>query len=337
MPNTTPVLVNNGWFPSGIPWAEYISNKSATTDSQFSYGAGNQTTMSILVNDADVEQAVADLLGSQEMDPNVHGQLNRVIPMTHPRFHWMFAERITGAHPIRFTDKRQGFGTSKYAAYAARVLTVLFTQPKYSIFSDAQLDLRYGAPRQEWRRFIEFVHQPASFLLSRETGSFTFTEGGGGTAPTANTTVVPGNQTQFLSQLDITAIWHKVPQAGLFDNGGTGRPTGLLSALNTVNSASFMGYPAGTLLFKAFRLQPLEDPVSPTAFGLNVNNGEASVVYDVELGFSYFDPPQGGTARGWNLAPWPNQLWYQFKDTNTLTKTLFNTTDFTTTIFQMQL
>src|SRR5581483_2537220 len=108
--------------------------------------AGNQTTMSILVNDADVEQAVADLLGSQEMDPNVHGQLNRVIPMTHPRFHWMFAERITGAHPIRFTDKRQGFGTSKYAAYAARVLTVLFTQPKYSIFSDAQLDLRYGAP-----------------------------------------------------------------------------------------------------------------------------------------------------------------------------------------------
>jgi hypothetical protein len=342
-------LLNNGMI--SVPWAEFITKQGSSAESAFGYADGNQSTLSILVGFNDLAQAVSDLLGYQQFNPQTTN-LDRNLPAVHPFFNWLWCSRISGVHPYRFQTKVTGSGSpypgepslGSYGLYDLWVLTCVFTQPKFAMYSDNFVDSNYtvqtppASPRQEFRRFLEVIPQPASFALTRDANaSFTFVEGGGGTQPTANTTNVPTPSAQFLTQVDYNFLWRRVPQIGLISQT-TGRPDNLIDSLNKVNDAAFLGFPKGTLLFKSFRLHPVEDPVSPTSFGLNLGRGDISLVYDVELVFSYFNPPSGitnATNFGWNLAPWTDNRWYLVKDIGSKMHTIYDYTSFPV-IFTLQ-
>lgn len=338
----TPMLQMNGMIT--VRWSEFITDKGSNRDAAFGYADGNQATLSIFVYEDDLLTAIADLLGSQEA--NFGGgsgstTLDRKLPAQHPNFDWLFCSRITGIRPYRFKEKGLAGGTTQNgllggarSRYDLYVITAVFSQPKFRMFTDAQLDAQAGAgPRPEWLRFTERVAQPTTFVLSREAGqSFRYVEDDGAGQPPANTNV-PTPVPQFLNQVDYNILWRRVPYIGFYGNAGDGPPQNQLDALSKVNDADFMGFPAGTLLFKSFRVQNVEDPVSPSAFGLNVAAGDTSLVVDVELVLTYFNPPAGAASPitlGWNLAPWRDNKWYTVKDVVNQTQTIFPTVDFNT-------
>lgn len=341
-----PTLQMNGMLT--VRWAEFITDKGSSQEAAFSYADGNQATLTIFVYDADLEQAIADLLGSQEANfggGSGSNTLDRVLPAQHPRFSWLFCSRVSSVKPYRFTgttgpggSQQNGRLGGKSSQYDLYLLTCVFTQPKFALYTDAQLDAQAGGgPRPEWLRYTERIAQPTTFVLSREAGqSFRYVEDNGAGQPPANTNV-PVPQPQFLNQVDYNLMWRRVPYIGLFGGGGTGTPDNQLNGLSAVNDAAFLGFPAGTLLFKTFRVHPYEDPVSPSLFGLNVNTGQSSLVCDVELVFTYFNPPSGvsmATNHGHNLAPWRDNRWYLVKDTATLTNKIYQEYDFAK-IFEM--
>lgn len=296
----TPELKNNGWI--SMPWAEFTSRTGSTQEASFGYQSGNQAMMSILVEWDLQIYAIREILGHHIFN-RFTGYLERTLPVRHPVYDWLYAERITSCRPIRFRSKGtlRGRTTSQYDF---ALLTIQFTQPRHVILSDADLDRLYGAPRQEWRRYVEVRLEPSGEMLSRDEGAFKYAETVAG-GPSAGDKV-RGSVAQFISKITHTLVWKRVPMAGLFSSDGFGLPTNVLNAVGTVNNASFMGFDTGTLLLQPPRFLPLEAPMPPWLNALDEGRGQPSLVYDVELPVVYFKPTSGGgTYQGHNLAPWP--------------------------------
>jgi hypothetical protein len=411
-----PPLQSNGWLPSGIPWAEYITRKAGRpdggmSDQAFSYGDGNQAVMSILVNFGDGATAIQDILGINALVPpsvtpasltssvgavslisggysyavgntlvftggtgtqatltvletnssgaitqceltndgdytvtpaipvsatggagsgasfnpgyisSVSPQLSRILPVPHPVWPWLYASRITSMKPVKWTGKGYfiditpgNSGPIPYSQYAYWLITIAFTQPKFAMLNDALLESVYGVPRQEWQRFVEYVPQPSSEVLSRLQGDFVWAEGTGtGGQPTAGSPVLTPTA-QFLSKADQIYVWRRVPYKPGLVSAITGRPDNMLTALNGVNAYPFFNNPPGTLLFKSARITPVEDPVTPAAMGTNIFAGQPSLVCDVEICVGFFDPPHANSSyRGFILAPWSDGNWYKIQ------------------------
>src|SRR5258706_13708518 len=98
-------LQQNGWFPSNIPWAEFVGREGpGASDGSMSYTGGNQLIMQILVYIDDMPQAIIDLCGTNTvMSGNT--TINRTVPMAHPILPWLYAERITSIKPFQFVKK----------------------------------------------------------------------------------------------------------------------------------------------------------------------------------------------------------------------------------------
>ena len=322
-------LRNNGWI--SFPWAEYISRSGATREAAFSYEGGCQATLTIKINWTDTVPVVQEILGAAKYNRTT-GNLDRTLPVRHPEFDWLYASRITSVKPMKWLDKlRLPFGT--ISGYLYSILTIVFTQPRWTMLPDSQIDSLYGSPRQEWRRFVERRPEPSGDVLSRPNNSLKWAETGGVSGPAVGETI---NEPlgQFLPKATEILVWKRVPQVGLFSDGGTGQPTNVYAAVGTVNNATFLGRPAGTLLLQPPRLVPLEVPTIPAAVGANENLGQPAIFYDVELPMLHFDPPNGGATRGHNLAPFKNGKWYKVVDVLTGTTSLFPTSDFSN-IFKM--
>jgi hypothetical protein len=312
---TFPILQPNGWFPSGISWAEYISRHAGspsggTSDQSFAYADGNQAGMSIFVGWNDVETAIADLLGINKIDPNT-GNLSRQPPMPHPLWQQLRCSKISSVKPVQWSGTEDellevpgSVATATASVYNFFLLTCIFTQPKFRMLDDATLDEIYGTnPRQEWQRWLEYVPQPATEVLSREQGDIAWAEGPAMGQP------VKAPTPQFLTKTDMVYKWRNVPyQPGVLNNNGVA--AALEAAVNCVNNADFLGQPKGTLLFKSYKLQPIEDPVKPLLDDDNLESGSPALVCDVELVFGKFDPPAGAGTRGWVLSPYTDGKWY---------------------------
>src|SRR5262249_15271515 len=88
-----------------VPWSLYTGPGAgnAGIDAAFSYaqGQGNQATFTIQVYDDDVEVAIQDCLGTNLYNKDT-GTLDRRLPIRHPRFDWMYCERVTTVRPQGF-------------------------------------------------------------------------------------------------------------------------------------------------------------------------------------------------------------------------------------------
>jgi len=336
-------LYANGWFPSGIQWADYNSNHSPMPDdAALSYEGGNQAVKHILIYAENLYDAVFDLVGSNIFNPTT-GNLDRTLPMQHPIFNWLYVSRISSI---------KGFIPSAKSAFPGAappspgqmvpvttvpdyyLLTVLFQQPKYRMLPDDRLDALFGSsPRYEWERFIEGWPQPGVEFVNVESQSLSFLEtsypshaidGRSGKDLGASTLQLPeafpSVWPQPLPKADIVLVWKKVPRVGLYNNGGTGRAVNLEAALQTTNQDWFFpfatadgnthpGYAPGTLKLEFYKPMPVESPLPPE-IQAGLQEGDPNLLADVQLGFKYWDPPwdananNGSPTRGHNLGPW---------------------------------
>jgi hypothetical protein len=318
-------LRNNGWL--SVPWAHLTTGHGASdgTDGALGHGSdGNQMVFPIIVRFDDVQQAITELCGLYVFNP-VTGYLNRTLPKQHPAFKWVYVKRVTSIKPMKWTAKGL-YLLGNWSVYDYCLLTVLFHQPHYPMLSDAYLDARFPpfdpdgsgtVVRQEWLRFCQKLPMISTELLTIDVGSLKYAEGGG-TGPAIGTLLqVP--TAQPIPVGDFILVQHQVPIYGLY-SPTTYRAENLIAATGKVNSATFLGYPAGTLLYQGPQFQDNEAPypADQMAFYLNAASGNFSVeqlwpslTCTVSHVFKYRDPPAGGATRGWNLQPFRGDMkWY---------------------------
>jgi hypothetical protein len=321
-----------------VPYGIYSGRGEGSTgiDAAIGHGPqGNQATLILQAHLDDLNQALLDLLGFYEVQRVFPARLNRTVPPRHPLYGSLRCSRITGVKPVRLLGKATPLdpvnmpGASVFPVHDHYLITCLFTQPKWPMYTDGDLDRIYppvvasdgNAYRQEWRRWTCWTETATVESVTREAGSLKWAEGGG-TGPTI------GNDfnspwPRFLQKQELVCRWAQVPAfRGLLSSAAATpeRPLNLEAGLYTVNDATFRGYPAGTLLFKGWALTWNEAPYGSDDFA----GRTPSLTVDVELYFLYFDPPPGGATRGHNLAPFSppaggDGLWYKVVEKNTST------------------
>jgi hypothetical protein len=316
-----PQLQMNGWL--SVPWAHYTGRGAGSdgTDGALGHGpSGNQFVFPIQVKHADVAQAIQELCGIYQFDPNTKF-LNRTLPKQCPAYgmQHLYVNRVTSIKPMHWTGKELvsvGSGLGRFSGYDYVILTILFTQPHWPILSDGYLDFHFPpvviggqAYRREWLRYMERIPTVAGDIFTIESGTMKFSETSG-TGPPADTALnVPVGQP--LTVGDFALVWRQVPHYGLF-SPATFRPENLIAAANKVNAAEFLGYPAETLLFAGASFAWNETPYPASALAQAVlqtapsspEQPFPSLTVDVTLVFKFKDPPPGSTSRGWNLQPW---------------------------------
>lgn len=331
----------NGWFEDGLPWCEFISKAETTQDAAFGCETGNQAVMTITVFMEDAKRAIKALLGSNVYDKQageLDGKLSRIVPMRHPIFKHLHAMAVTSYRPFNFVGKSKNINDSlpgaSISSYEYCNLTIVFKMPPWHrTMSDKTLEDLYGLPKQEWRRFVSIHPQPQIKVLSRTGGSWTFDEipreeGG----PPINH-IFPDTDGQILPEMDCLLTWHRVPGIGLLGNE-TIIPDRFERLLGHVNDAPFMGRPRGTLLFRGWGQQPLEN-CDPYCYETTKDGIYTPTLYNITFALGYWNPPRGNldffgdpAERGWNLFPWTNNLWYIARDSQTKTRTKLPYGDF---------
>jgi hypothetical protein len=295
--------------------------------------SGNQAALSIQVDADDVPLALSDLLGYFDRTAET-GYLHRNVPAIHPQFPWLYCTRVTGMHGVKILGKKTFF--SPWPDWDHVVLVCLFQQPKYRVLSDSILDKLYPPVnvggtnyRQEWQRYVTKIPQSVTEALTQQPSSFfAWAEGGGANHPVVNA-LVPTPQVQFLPKQDVTLLWSQVPKVRGLESSAAAtldRPINLESTY-VVNNNTFLGYPAGTLLYKGFRYASINEAPYPLGLAFS-RQTDPSLTVDVELFFTYFNPPAGGATAGHNLAPFTDGLWWKIYDAGTHTKTLYPGFDF---------
>lgn len=318
-------LVNNGWL--SVPWAEYVSRQGTTLDAALSYDSGCTAAYTIQVNWSDLNQAITDLVGVNRWDKPTK-QLVRVPPARHPHFRWLYCSGISSVRPVRWDRKTAG-PRGAVSEYELALITAKFTQPRWNrTLSDNDLQMDFGRS-DEWERFCTHMPTSAVETLTLLPSEMLWAETSATGPKVGDSVTIPLGQR--VRVLNLQVIWHRVPRngpvGGLFDKDDN-LPTNLLAAIETVNDATFMGYPAETLLFKGYRFQPVDCPEPDRATEAADSRGNY-LMYDVVLDFLFRDPTAGGATRGWNLGPnWPDQRWYRLKSKKDATRALLEASDF---------
>lgn len=315
-----PLLINNGWL--SVKWAHYIGSgtgSDGTDQSRAHTPSGNRSVFAIQVYWDDVFQAVSDLLGVYSFDPST-GYLDRVPPKTHPVNNFLYCTGITSIKPMKWTAKVGYIGGHTFSNYTHAILSLVFTQPHYPIMTDTYLDVTFPPVnvagtlyRQEWYRWCERIPTNSVEIFQIEAGTMKWAEGGGGGPAIGSLLTTPTGQPIPVG--DFLLVQRNVPMYGLF-SPTTYRHDRLIAAVGKINSAAFLGYPAGTLLYSGPSMLPCEAPYPPDQMKIVLAasgdlNGEMlwpSLTYDVTHTFRFRDPPPGGATRGWNLQPWRGNL-----------------------------
>lgn len=290
--------------PFSFPWAEFISQHGTTSDASFGYMSGNRTSLTIIINYEDRLSAINEILGTNVYN-RVTGNLDRVPPVQHPDYYQCYASRIGSLKGLSWDGKVENpvpaGGQVPVSSYRFAIISIEFSTPRYVVLADADLDRIYGTVggRQEWQRYVTDTFAPQSSVLQRPGGvpaSFTYAEG-----PNSGKGF-PSPCSQFVNEAEIHITWMSVPRNGYRSLFGVGPPLNMLSCLNCVNDAPFLGYAPYTLRFKAWNATELEGPVylpgaTPVQF--------PPLYYNLDLIFQIRTPPfdqAGGKTQYGHLA-----------------------------------
>jgi hypothetical protein len=337
-----PELLFYTWGNLSVPWADYTSRQESAADIALSYGQGCQAMRSIMFYWEDFwsENVAAQILGYSFFDRGT-GSISRQTPLPHPWLPQCYATRITSIKDVRWLEKGNISATgTKVSVYKYVVVTVQFSMPNYVVLNDTQLDSQFGVVggRQEWQRYLSFEFETDTDVIQRPgaaagLSSFKYADG-----PNA-TRNFPNPINQKLTTATLLLTWRQVPRNGLFSNGGTGPPTNLLNAINTVNQNGFLGWPNYVLRCDPPRFIELQSPVPATLLGLNPIYSPP-ICYDVQLRLSWRDMAiDPGYGDGWGHNAFPlaaSKYWYLATIDGTppvfgdpITNSLFNSSDFT--------
>lgn len=314
---------NNGLVDAvnaDIPFDESVDTESPA-DALFE-NDGVQATRNIYIKWTDRERAIGGILG---FAARVGNAIHRVKPWVHSDYYWLYATKISGMRGInpRGTGSIGNNSRGNFPDYEFCKLSVLFQTLPYAVLTDGDL----GAAG-EWNRYVETKFKCQSMILSSDKGAWQFDD------PAApNNQTVRGSMGYPLTKAVIELKWMLVPGAYVFDANGI--PTKILSGVNKVNNAAFMGYPAGTLLLDNPVFEPVSAAVKPAELGLP-DLRQPARLWNVTLPLRFFDPPRGASAfRGHNLFPHPqggaNGNWFRVRTQDVpagSARTLFQTYDF---------
>lgn len=274
---------------------------------KYSIGIGQSThTETVYIKDDPdhLKNFITDIIGYSQKDFAGAGDtISRLLPARHPFLPYLWASGIEDITPVgRPVQSPQ----NNYAKYDLLRCRVNFATPPYRMIEDGV--------GNEFDRFVAVEgYETNSTFVQQKNGAIVFS---GTSAPAAwQNKPIPdsGGMTIKISRTRIKLLWVMVPDKGLFSGGWPGAPTKILTSLGTVNNATFMGYPAKTLLFESWNPVPRTMPVDPTLLGLNAT--DVPRAWDVQLVFNYFDPKPSGEAAaasvGWQGALCPtDRQWY---------------------------
>lgn len=257
-------------------------------------------------------------------------RLQRIIPLQHPIFPWLWATKIAQAQPIQFTGPTVGVADS-YAAFSIMRLHILFQSLPYVVLSDRDLlDTdpfgRGQGHADESLRFVEKRSSVSLQTLEVPQGSLKYIAKPAG----ATWSTIQQRQYQRVMHRRLDWTWHKVAETYLMLTN-TEKPKNLDACVGFVNLNSWQGYNPGTLLCIPYELEPEEAPTDPVNVGLPA--GYPPRLWKVKLHLDYFEPPTDpgvvypGTIAGygWNLLPAPQlstPYWYPASSDGTVGGTL---------------
>ena len=290
-------------------WKEAIATYQPGGGETFSNDNG-ECTVQCYVDAEKIRSAKSFVLGYSYADDATPWALHRIPPADHPFYGPQF--RATSVSFQRFSPignsantNREPYelspfgsdGITKFGKYEKAMMTVRFAGPMpYYLYSD---------DNEEWSGFeydrycTRYDVESNLEVLMADTNRFmTYVEG-----PLVNETV-PSTVGLYLTKTTFVMTWHEVPESFIFNSLGV--PQKVIDCVGKVNSADFMGFPAGTLLLQSPKFQR-------KCFPFFSDDGRA-FHYTITLPFLHFDPELGDTAtraRGHNLFPYSiDGKWY---------------------------
>ncbi len=258
---------------------------------------------------------VRDVLGISYTETNVIlgiYQLHRLAALYHPVYTWMQCHSVHFSYfqpdgsELKLPSQKPGYAFD-YAKYQHCQVTLRFKQLPWDYLTDADVS---GSGRGEWMRFTYDPDRTGNLdILSQTSGNpLKYAE----TGPTG-----PSVGSSFPSQVGLPVykenfnfMWMYVPKDYII-SAVSGSISGygafkIIQRLGTVNDATFLGYPAGTLLFAGVKFDRFQWPYKTV--------GLSAYGYNVTFNFQSFDPTKGNgfsSFRGHNLLPYSGDgKWY---------------------------
>jgi hypothetical protein len=219
-----------------------------------------------------VRTAIKTIMGTNAVGNGA--KLNRVPPMRHPVFTWMTAARINSIKGVGRIgqDKNSGLGV-----YYRAVLAVTFVAQRYRVATNQ-------TTTAEDNRWVIKESQSSTFFVSLQGVVYTFPV----VVPAPTGEIFNGVMGKRISENLYTWTWVSVPINGVMDSSG--RPTNIAAVAGRVNSATWNGFAAQTLLMDSPRIRFKVAPVSPTDMGLA--GSDPPILCDVTYCFREALPPR---------------------------------------------
>lgn len=297
-----------------VPSQQFVGKTGSAVNGQFEIGRSTWTEQWAF-NGANIQSIVDEVIGypsvgglpedintAQTNPPAEEIIINRALPAYSNTFDTMYATGITNVEALAPTGEQDGIAT-----YKQMRVTIQFETPPYDILTNNQVLSRRttGKPPECWR-YCVWNREPCNEFARTPRDAFRYPSG---QFPAGHSPITgSGGQLYLITKYRITCNWLQVPQQWISSDGLTfGNMDDLVG---TVNDASFLGYPKGTILFESYRPVPKTMPVTPGLVGVNTG-GQIPRCYDVELRFLYFNPSPVFNAAGENPAPKGHNLVYE--------------------------
>ncbi len=287
-----------------FPWAEYISRTGSTSNGTFAYGSGTRATvvMDVFWDDwsgrdtlGQGSKVLQELLGYPDIANNNNTNnpfITRVPPLVHPLYSNLYCGGIASVTGVKWLAKEEeDFGP--FSKYLLARLALVFEAVPYVVIDDNGLQAHYGG--QEWRRWTLREPHPIYSNISREQGSFKFSEGPQGPP---NPQDFNGTLNTPLKRTGVRFTWFHVPLKWVLDD--TDQPAKVDAAAGTVNFTSWYGYDEETLLLQSYDIVRVPSPFPV----LGAAQWEPQQLVNVVLLFERFNHVNSdSTVKGWNTAP----------------------------------
>ncbi len=288
---------------------------------------GGRATLQLFADDDNLLDRIREILGGTEAGMNINGNqagpygLHRALPKAHPKFPWLFAERISNIVGYGNPEKTESDLSTNaevppfqdYAEYPWYLLTVEFTPRPYVLCQDNKISqysfnwykadgnpaisgTPYNAPTQvpsvyadEWMRYTDVEITPASEWITANRGQFLFDVSDG--SPPSQVEAGNGQIRMLYQKRVVTFRWYQVPYSHI-----THQRSNIAAGLGYVNQRDFTGpdgsfFAAGTLLFFAVKVNryvpPVPDVFTQPSTTIFANNK----LCDIEFAMMQVDQP----------------------------------------------
>jgi len=243
----------------------------------FSLMEGGRATMKLIIDEPRMEEACKEILGYAKAG---NKKIERTLPVAHPQFPWLYAERISSIEGLEFFakyDSKENFGTfiqspvlENYARYSKYELTIEFNPKPYALLIDsslvqnkidwynesnvAQSDIYFP----EWARFFEILYKPSAEYITAVGGQLVWKMDVNNALGMQDKTVSGGQIRSLMQSTALEMKWYCVPYSYV-----TSTNSNINKCLGHVNYETFLGHEGGKLLLVGAEVNRVYSPPFP--------------------------------------------------------------------------